>query len=80
MRTEDGERYQMIVNRATQAAVLHAAGEWEKAEDLFADAEQRQRKLPPNTFALFPTGLSILRPLLRGEGRRGTRSGKSNYL
>jgi hypothetical protein len=33
---------QMIINRATLAAALHAAGEFDRATGLFADAERRQ--------------------------------------
>jgi hypothetical protein len=38
--------FQMLANRATQAAALHAAGEWEKAASLLADAERRHRAAP----------------------------------
>ena len=37
----------MMVNRATKATALHAAGEWERAADLFADAERRQQEWQP---------------------------------
>jgi tetratricopeptide (TPR) repeat protein len=42
-----GERFRMMVSRTTQADALHAAGEWEKAEALFADAERRQGERRP---------------------------------
>ena len=42
-----GDAFQMMVNRTTQADALHAAGEWEKAAGLFADAERRQRERQP---------------------------------
>ena len=38
----------MMVNRATQADALHAAGQREQAEKLFADAERRQLDLQPS--------------------------------
>ena len=37
-----GVAFQMMYNRTIQADALHAAGEREKATDLFADAERRQ--------------------------------------
>ena len=37
----------MMVCRTTQADALHAAGEWEKAAGLFADAERRQQEREP---------------------------------
>ena len=43
----------MLLNRAKQANVLHAAGEWEKARDLFADAERRQREWRPTEPLLY---------------------------
>ena len=46
-------RHQMTVNRTTQADALHAAGEWEKAAGLFADAERRQRELQPEYWVLY---------------------------
>ena len=39
----------MRVSRTTHADALHAAGEWEKAAKLFADAERRQRKRSRDT-------------------------------
>jgi len=41
-RTRDA--FLMVFNRTTQADALHATGEWEKAANLFADAERRQRQ------------------------------------
>ena len=43
-----GGAFQMMLNRAKQGDALHAAGEWEKAADLFADAERRQRDRQPD--------------------------------
>jgi tetratricopeptide (TPR) repeat protein len=40
-----GDEYQMQENRATYAEALHTAGQRERAEDVFADAERRQQKL-----------------------------------
>jgi len=42
-----GNAFQRIVNRTTHADALHAAGHWEKAEDLFRDAERRQQEWQP---------------------------------
>jgi tetratricopeptide (TPR) repeat protein len=47
-----GNEYQMMTNRTTHANALHAFGRREEAERLFADAEDRQRKLQP-TLPLF---------------------------
>ena len=47
MRIAPAIAFQMMVNRTTQADALHAAGEWEKAADLFADAERRQQERQP---------------------------------
>ncbi len=48
-----GAAAQMMINRTTQAAALHAAGEWEKAKDLFGDAERRQRERWPASPVLY---------------------------
>ncbi len=37
----------MLARRTTLAQALHAAGEWKRAQSLFADAEQRQREQLP---------------------------------
>jgi hypothetical protein len=50
-RTRDAT--QMTVNRTTHADALHAAGEWEKAAGLFADAERRQREWQPEYWVLY---------------------------
>ncbi len=42
-----GDEYQIAVNRTTLAHALHVASECEKATDLFADAERRQRESEP---------------------------------
>jgi tetratricopeptide (TPR) repeat protein len=41
--------------RATQADALHAAGDWEQAKGVFADAEQRQREWRPQEPLLYST-------------------------
>ena len=45
--------FQMRLNRATRADALHAAGEWDKAAALFADAERRQRDYEPQNPLLY---------------------------
>jgi hypothetical protein len=42
-----GDEFQSVVNRVNHAAALHAAGRREEAERLFADAENRQKKMQP---------------------------------
>ena len=42
-----GDALRMMANRAIHADALLAAGEWEKAAGLFADAEQRQQERQP---------------------------------
>ena len=41
------DEFRMMGYRTTQADALHAAGEWKKAADLFADGERRQRERQP---------------------------------
>ena len=48
-----GDEHQIVVNCTTLAHALHAAGEWEKATDLFADAERRQRESEPEHPVLY---------------------------
>lgn len=48
-----GAVVQSMFMRTTQAAALHAAGEWERAADLFADAERRQREQEPRRPLLY---------------------------
>ena len=43
----------MMANRTTRADALHAAGEWEKAAGLFADAERRQQERWPENPLLY---------------------------
>ena len=43
-----GKDIWMRVSRTTHADALHAAGKWERAAKLFADAERRQRKQQPS--------------------------------
>jgi tetratricopeptide (TPR) repeat protein len=45
--------FQMMLNRATRADALHAAGEWDKAAALFEDAERRQRQQEPENPLLY---------------------------
>jgi tetratricopeptide (TPR) repeat protein len=42
-----GSEFEMLTKRVTLADALHAAGQRNKAETLFADAERRQQKLEP---------------------------------
>jgi hypothetical protein len=49
----DGEKYQALVNRATEADSLHAAGATEKAQSLFAEAERRLTELMPGNPLLY---------------------------
>jgi hypothetical protein len=51
-----GEAFRMMSNRVTHADALHAAGEWEKAADIFADAERRQRQRQPEFPLLYSLG------------------------
>jgi hypothetical protein len=44
---ETGDEFQMMVIRTSYANAIHAAGRSEEAERLFADAEQRQKKMQP---------------------------------
>ena len=41
------EKLQAVVSRADKADALHAAGEWERAEALFVDAERSQKEREP---------------------------------
>jgi hypothetical protein len=47
------DTFRMMGYRTTDADALHAAGEWERAAGLFADAERRQRKLQPKLPLLY---------------------------
>ena len=48
-----GESSRMVANRATLADALCAAGQWEEAENLYADAERRQRQWRPGEPLLY---------------------------
>jgi tetratricopeptide (TPR) repeat protein len=43
----------MVFFRTTLACVLHGAGYWDKARDLFSDAERRQREAPRGHHLLY---------------------------
>src|SRR5262249_1352788 len=48
-----GDEASMMINRATQADALHAAGRRDEAKALFAEAELRQRDWKPRYPLLF---------------------------
>jgi hypothetical protein len=48
-----GESSRMVANRATLADALCAAGQWEEAENLYVDAERRQRQWRPGEPLLY---------------------------
>ena len=48
-----GEPSRMVASRAALADALSAAGQWEKAEDLYVDAERRQRQWRPGEPLLY---------------------------
>lgn len=50
---QSGDDRSRIDSRAVHAAALHAAGRWNEAQRLFADAEERQRELQPETPLLY---------------------------
>jgi tetratricopeptide (TPR) repeat protein len=62
-------KYQRVVNRAIKAAVLYAAGDREKAEDLFVDAEERQRELTQEYSLLYSLRGHQYCDILVSEGR-----------
>ncbi len=64
-----GEAFEMLVNRSTDAAAAHAAGEREKAAALFADAERRQQERQPEYPALYSTQGYWYCDLLLSQGR-----------
>ena len=66
-----GDVFQMMINRTTHADALHAAGEWEKATDLFADAERRQREWQPEFPSLYSLREYGYCDLLLSRGRAG---------
>jgi hypothetical protein len=61
----------LMVSVAEQAATLLAAGEWEKAANLFVDAERRQRELSPNEPFLYSERGHQYCDLLLSRGRAG---------
>ena len=63
------ETLQMMVSRAAKADALHAAGEWERAEALFADAERRQREREPQFPLLYSFQCYQYCDLLLSRGR-----------
>jgi len=63
------EALQMTVSRSSCADALHAAGEWEKAAHLFADAQHRQRESEPKYPLLYGLPGYSLCDLLLSEGR-----------
>ncbi len=60
--------FQMMVNRGIHADALHAAGQREKAEILFADAERRQKKRQPGLPLLYSLGSYLYCDLLLSKG------------
>jgi tetratricopeptide (TPR) repeat protein len=64
-----GDAFAMMVSRSAQADALHTAGEWEKAADLFADAERRQREWHPHEPLLYSLQGYLHRDLLLSQGR-----------
>ena len=64
-----GEPSRMVANRATLADALCAAGEWEKAENLYADAERRQRQWRPGEPLLYSLRGYRYGDLLLSRGR-----------
>jgi hypothetical protein len=51
-----GDSFEMLYNRTTYADALHAAGQFEQAERLFAEAEQRQFEYQPSNPLLYSLG------------------------
>ena len=51
-----GDEFEMMSDRAMNADALHAAGQREEAEHLFADAERRQQKSDPSHRLLYSMG------------------------
>jgi len=64
-----GDAFRMIAYRTTQADALHAAGEWEKAADLFAEAERRQQERQPEYPLLYSLGGYRYCDLLLSQGQ-----------
>jgi len=53
------DTFLMVDNRVHRAVVLHAAGQWAKAADLFADAARQQPKSEPATHCSTRLGVII---------------------
>ncbi len=64
-----GEAFQMMGYRTTQADALHAAGEREKAANLFTDAERRQQERQPKYPLLYGLGGYRYYELLLSQAR-----------
>jgi tetratricopeptide (TPR) repeat protein len=64
-----GDAVWMMVNLATQASALLAAGEQEQAADLFADAERRRGEAQPEHALLYSTPGHQYCDLLLSSGR-----------
>jgi hypothetical protein len=74
-----GDEFRMMLSRATQADALHAAGEWEKAECLFANAEQRQRARQPELPLLYSLQGHQSRELLLSRGQASGARDRATY-
>ncbi len=66
-----GDEGQMFTKRTTHADALHQAGDWERAEGLFRDAEARQKKRQPGYDYLYSVRGFKYNDLLLGRGRSG---------
>jgi len=64
-----GEPSRIVANRATLADAFCAAGEWEKAENLYLDAERRQRQWRPGEPLLYSLRGYRYGDLLLSRGR-----------
>ena len=77
------DAFSAMVVRVTQADALHAAGEWEKAEGLFADAERRQQEQEPEyplLYSMQAIGTATCSCLRGGPPRRATGRRKPSTL
>ena len=63
-----GDEFQAMVSRGIHADALHAAGQRERAEILFADAERRQKKRQPALPLLYSIGNYLYCDLLLSKG------------
>jgi hypothetical protein len=64
-----GDTFRMLINRTGLADALHAAGESEEAEGLFAEAERRQREYQPTFPLLYSLQGYLYCDLLLSRGR-----------